>query len=301
MKVQIISDIHLEFYKDSFNNFSSIIKKDPECDILFLAGDIGHIECKIYKPFLQYVSDNWEEIYYVLGNHEFYQINNNIDKIKSYEKLLEYYDALMLEYWNIHLLTEKNNDIHHIFDKKNGTLYFILGNIGWSFANINTIPYCRQPLNDYNYIYTSINNRKLYINNEWMLNKHIECLKNINLSLTEKLKFEKIQSIEDIYAENVNEVKFICLTHFPFADYEKVSLQNKKYNLYNDPLKPYFCNYYDKYKKYLEFYDILIAGHTHYSYNYKNNNVRFISNQKGYKDEARIHKPNYNPSCVFNI
>lgn len=62
MRIQVISDIHLEFIKN-------ILKIEPKTDYLFLAGDIGKLDlinssqC-LYRKFMDYVSK--------IGNHEFY-------------------------------------------------------------------------------------------------------------------------------------------------------------------------------------------------------------------------------------
>ncbi len=64
-KFQLFSDIHLEFSKTFF-------KLPPLTNYLFLAGDIGKLSHLTFKPFFDYCSNNWKEIFYVLGNHEYY-------------------------------------------------------------------------------------------------------------------------------------------------------------------------------------------------------------------------------------
>lgn len=305
MKVQIISDIHLEHYPDDLCDFEIIIKPEPGYEILFLTGDIGNIKYKTYKPFLEYVSNNWKEIYYVLGNHEFY---SSLKKkhAKTYEDTLLEYRELMLEYWNINLLTEIDDEIHHIWDKDTGILYFILGNTGWSFSKFNGDE-IKKYINDANYIYTKDKNNNIKtIDDKWFLNKHIECLKKLEYNTNDK--YDKMINIENKYADKVNDIKYICFTHFPFAEFEKTS--HCKYHYQNEELKNYFCNNYSKYYKYLN-YDILIAGHTHYSYEYFTEHYydhsepeikRFISNQKGYPgDNLLFDNLNFNSSCCFNI
>ena len=149
MKVQIISDIHLELYDNSFRNFEEIIK--PKCNILFMVGDIGNIYNNNYKPFLTYISDNWKEIYYVLGNHEYYQTKNNINYCITKEELDTLYDDLILEYWNIYLITQYDNYIYHIYDDITNNLYIIMGNTMWSYLKYDINNTC---INDTNNIYT---------------------------------------------------------------------------------------------------------------------------------------------------
>jgi predicted phosphodiesterase len=329
MKVQIISDIHLEHYDKGFRNFKSIVKPEEGCDILFLAGDIGNINHDTYKPFLSYVSNNWKEIYYVLGNHEFYNyknLHNKYDYNKTpynetdndtYEDLLQEYRFLMLEYWNIYLLTEIDDTIYHIWDDKTNTLYYILGNIGWSYIKTDDT---LSITNDVKYVYTKYDNEQdthdnstvpstyvSNINSMWTLEKHIECLKNIKFNYNSESKFNAMHEIEDKYADKISDIKMICLTHFPFAEYEKTSHAN--YHNQSDDIKSYYCNDYNKYKTHL-CYDVFIAGHTHYSYNYTikatpndllDTDKVFIGNQKGYPGDINIYNRNYNPSCLFDI
>jgi predicted phosphodiesterase len=308
MKVQIISDIHLEHYPDDFRDFEQIIKSEPGCDILFLAGDIGNIKYETYKPFLDYVSNNWKEIYYVLGNHEFYS-GLKINQAKTYEDTLLEYRELILEYWNIYLLTELDDDIFHIWDEDTGMLYFIIGNIGWSFVNFNDDE-IKKYINDGKYIYTKDETNKIKtVDNNWFLNKHLDCLKNLRIINKNNTcqNFNKLCDIEDIYADKIVDVKFICLTHFPFSEFEKTS--HSKYHSQKKELQDYFCNNFDTYKKYLN-YDIYIAGHTHYSYDFRSslyNNIdttetiRFISNQKGYPGDLLILNKNFQNTCIFDI
>jgi predicted phosphodiesterase len=65
MKIQIISDLHLEF-----------LKRAPEMpvigDYLVLAGDIGYAGSSIWREFLRGCKQKYKNIYYVAGNHEFY-------------------------------------------------------------------------------------------------------------------------------------------------------------------------------------------------------------------------------------
>jgi predicted phosphodiesterase len=107
MKIQIISDLHLEF-RDSIPEFSN-----AGADVLVLAGDIclaEHLyknpmnhapttdmaknwhgwDAKRYREFFQYCSDNWAHVLYVAGNHEHY--NGRWDRTSQvlHQEMLNY-------------------------------------------------------------------------------------------------------------------------------------------------------------------------------------------------------------------
>lgn len=100
MKVDILSDIHLDFYfknttineEDVKDLFSHIFTQSP-ADILIIAGDIGHnnqqninVLKQIKKIF------NYKHIICVLGNHDYYLVDNYSKKIydnKSFNRVIE--------------------------------------------------------------------------------------------------------------------------------------------------------------------------------------------------------------------
>ena len=99
MKLQYMSDLHLEFDPD-FRPVNS------GADTLVLAGDICVWEyfrkgdASPYKNdfarFFRHVSENWQNVVYVPGNHEYYRG----DTVKSKNAFLEFVEML----GNVHLL-----------------------------------------------------------------------------------------------------------------------------------------------------------------------------------------------------
>jgi predicted phosphohydrolase len=233
MKIQIYSDIHLEFYK-------SYPKIDPLSDYLFLAGDIGKLHMDNYKDFFNYCSKNWKEIFYVLGNHEYYHSKKTIDKLNNQ------YKDFFKNYSNIHLL---DKDIFVLND------YIILGCTLWSKATYKT----EEIINDFSSIKIFKEDRKKNIN--------FEDYNNLN-KIDKKFLLENIEKYND---------KIVILTHFPL-----IQNTNPKYNNQEYYLKNYFGNNIDL----PDDKEItIISGHTHWSYDFKIDNKRYISNQFGYLDE----------------
>lgn len=281
MKIQIISDLHLDYYtnRNELISFKKIIK--PEAEYLFLAGDICTLDCIYLKQFLKYISKNWKKIFYVLGNHEYYQCNENK---KCYDDLNNIYNELIKNYSNIYFLSNTTKNIYHI--NYNNNIYFIIGNTMWSKCK-------NRGINNTTHIYKDATSK---IDYEWMCEKYSSCLNKLKISNYN----DYINKVQLEYPNS--KINFMLLTHFPISKYELTSWEG--YHSQSDGLQSYFCNDIitaQKINNELTKYDIMIAGHTHYSYNYMDNNIRFISNQIGYPDELKTKNRTYIQNCIFFI
>lgn len=236
---QLYSDIHLELTK-------KYPKITPRTKYLFLAGDIGKINTDNFKDFFDYCSNNWEKVFYVLGNHEYYHSH------KSYDKINEEYKEFFKSYSNVFLL---DNSIHELDDIK------ILGSTLWSY------PGSTMGLNDFVKIkkYNSNTNRTNGINLEEFGNLHIESLKFINTEIENKDK------------------KIIIMTHFPPSQFET---SHPKYKEQTQYLKDYFAsNCIDDITDDHTIVAWLY-GHTHYSNSINHSKkIKLISNQMGYQED----------------
>lgn len=71
LKIQYCSDLHLEFREN--REFLKVNPIKAEGDILLLAGDIvPFAEMDKHKAFFDEMSDKFETVYWVPGNHEYY-------------------------------------------------------------------------------------------------------------------------------------------------------------------------------------------------------------------------------------
>jgi Icc-related predicted phosphoesterase len=84
MKIYLISDLHLEFYKSVHSLWRHIrFPQVTDDDVLILAGDIGYglnhrsnVNTNLRDLLLMFRS-KWKHVIYVSGNHEYYPLQRN--------------------------------------------------------------------------------------------------------------------------------------------------------------------------------------------------------------------------------
>jgi predicted phosphodiesterase len=100
MKFRIISDIHLEFVKD-LDFFTEKFLKLPETDALIMAGDIvtfRQLNDGTFEKFIKQINGHYKHIIYVLGNHEYYNNNDEkLDVIKVYREFCKTHGIIFLD------------------------------------------------------------------------------------------------------------------------------------------------------------------------------------------------------------
>jgi predicted MPP superfamily phosphohydrolase len=103
MSFRIVSDLHTEFYVNilQFTERLHKMQTDNPTKYLIMAGDITTYKYlrSDFTIFLDEISKDYEKIFYVLGNHEFYN-----DEEKTYEEIVEDYTIVLKNYKNVVLL-----------------------------------------------------------------------------------------------------------------------------------------------------------------------------------------------------
>ncbi len=110
MKIQYLSDIHLEYY--DLTKIPRILQQMvPQSNICVLAGDIGYVFQKSYLAFLKGMNSRFEHVFLIHGNHEYYQLKEN--KGKSMAQILAYTYQILEDHQldNIHFLYRSHYDI----------------------------------------------------------------------------------------------------------------------------------------------------------------------------------------------
>jgi len=262
--IQLYSDIHIELWN-----------KIPEIPIkakyLFLAGDICNYNHPLFFPFLDYCSSNWIKTFYIPGNHEYY-----INK-KSYNELLfEYKYKIGERYKNIFLLD--NNYVS--LDEENINIY---GATFWTIPPFNSTYEAKLCINDYNYI-SYFNETKGY-------------KVNIDISYIKKLANESFDCLQKYL--NETDKKTIVMTHFP----PHCSGTSHPQYLTEKREKSLYFAWPDGTLKKFNLKNILtwISGHTHWSYDFIQDDIRLISNQLGYKNEVGHTGLNENGLFEINV
>lgn len=281
MKIQVFSDLHLEFDTE-------FLKLEPVCDYLILAGDIGILHETCFKEFMDYVSNHWKHIFYIMGNHEYY-------KHKDMNKVLAAYKTFFGNYSNITLL---QNEKIALYDDETDETWSIMGSTLWGI-------YPADAPHDYT---SSL--RRIYKKQEITQNDRIIIRTNL---ITREIFNQLYETDKTWILENYNPGEnTILITHFPvkivgtshpmwddekyktiFATDLYVELENKRNDKRNKRLME---TPEEKHGKL-----ICIAGHTHYSHHFIENNITYISNQQGLKNENNEGITEFNWNGIYEI
>ena len=253
MKIQFVSDIHLETRKCA--KFKDILI--PVAPYLALCGDIGYPTCELYEPFLEYCSLNFKEVFYVLGNHEFYN-DKRVEKLIKYKEYISAeqfqeisekigVDSMEGRVRKIRIICEKypnirllERDTYRIPE----TDYIIIGCTLWS--NIKISPFLLYNFNDFNRICEN-NTELLQLTTYNSLNNtDIDYIKNI---------------LNELYDNKENkEYNVIVLTHHT-PSYDIIDDKYKKDD--KDNYNSFFANNYNSLIEEYSFIKAWICGHTH--------------------------------------
>lgn len=117
MKVDYISDLHLDFYIRHDGNYEKWENKthlflekllpDTKGEVLVIAGDISHYNIQS-KWCLEYFSKQYEHVFFVMGNHDYYLISGG--QSKKYKN-----NSINREFELMELISSLNN-VTHLYD-----------------------------------------------------------------------------------------------------------------------------------------------------------------------------------------
>ena len=255
LKIQIISDIHIEYKNNSIPDPNDYIT--PSADVLILAGDIG----SLYKydqllGFLTKLSNMFQIIIYVAGNQEFY-IQHDIDhEPLPFNTLIQRFESLQTKINNLYVLNQNSLIINDVL---------ISGCTLWSDVKI--------PLPKFIVRVHGFTN-KMYLTKHQSDVNFIK--KMVQYSKEKKLKFFLVTHHCPSYKVLTNVLDDRITTN---------RAQDKFVSLYVSDLEN-LINGND--------IDTWVCGHTHKNFNFKLNGTTILSNQKGKpKDKIMNYKKDF--------
>lgn len=251
MKIQVVSDIHLEFL-DS-DEFHLIL--ESSAPILVMAGDIGTHTCKLLPAFLTFVSTSYETVFWVLGNHEYYSDNAE----ESMDDILAKLRGMCPH--NVKIL---DNECYELND-----IVFI-GSTLWSHIHAEHALKIQRKVSDFRYIYKSNHPYNQLLSTDDVNRMHNMCLGYI------------LDTVKKVTEHDENKRLVIITHHAPVLNgvsdpqYETNSIQSAFASDVAMQLENLDAN---------ANIALWICGHTHHNFKIKHKHYHIISNQFGYEGE----------------
>lgn len=265
MKIQIVSDLHLEFC-DIF------IKNAGDTDVLILSGDILVIE-KLIKPeagklmldFLKRVCFQFPQVVYVAGNHEFYSSGKFYQGIEDLR-------AICSQFPNLHFLERDTVTINDIL--------FVGGTL-WTDCNKYdplTMLHLEHMMNDYR---ATRNDRMGYIP-----------IKTKDTCERHKMTRDYIMQILDMNRDK----KCVVVTHHTpsFGSMHPMYAHDTIMNGgYHSELSEYILD-----RPQIKLWT---HGHTHHAFDYMIGSTRVICNPRGYESSGWIEQTGWDPNKIIEV
>lgn len=266
LKLQIVSDLHLEFADTRIENAGGT-------DVLILSGDIcvadyftrseaspyNEVAKKFYK-FFEHCANEFPYVIYIAGNHEFYH-GRIEDGVSTLRKALAYFP-------NIHIL---DDDYLDLLDHR-----FIGGTL-WTNIEDPIAEYTiKNGMNDYRIITTGASNYKL------------------SPALT---SFRHKKTLEFI-GQNVTDNTIVVGHHAP--SYQSISPDFRGQSNYYLNFG-YFTELSDFILDNPQI-KLWTHGHVHSSHDYTIGDTRIVCNPRGYcRKSGTNENPNFSPEKVIEV
>lgn len=257
----IISDLHVDMYKNMDDIFELFDKPDHKDMILCLAGDVftdTSPTINQIENFLKKCANYFKHVVFVAGNHDLW--GHNIIGDNSFDEQMINSNVI---HSNIHYLTMDDTTIIDDIE--------FWGHTFWSKVDKGNEVIAIQGLGDYANIY-SLHNNELYVHQT----------NEINANARNHLKgFLNWPRQHEYNTAN----KRVIMTHFPLF---REHVQDNP-----SPVDVYFNNQMDYELAYLPQPDLYIYGHTHTAEDYDFMGARVICNPRGYPSQSGNFKMKY--------
>jgi predicted phosphodiesterase len=264
MKIQYMSDIHLEF--------GDMPVPEVLGDVLVLAGDI-HVGVNAI-PWIEQCAQKFDHVIYLLGNHEYYgqkfwklpgNIQSGLEGNSAYvngseEKRLKIFDEIK----NVYLLDNASVKIEDVY---------FHGSTLWS--NVN--PMCEYHINDF---------RKITF-------KYPEGYGKFSAN---ECKAKHFQAKWWLHDNIMPGEKNVVLTHFA-PSFQMINQARYK----DDMLNSYYATEIlgEFYEDHGEDIKVWVSGHTHSAYDKVIDGIHSVSNCRGYVGYESVD--NFNPIAMVEV
>lgn len=270
--MQIVSDLHLEFYTP--NEVLNKVKLKISAPYLALLGDIcvaGNTDIKNMEKFLDHYSQYYTKVIWIAGNHEFYTSKKNPISIDDIDGVCR---QLCHKYKNVVFL---NNE--HIDLVINDKIHRIIGTTLWTKIPKDMESFVVGNMNDY---------RNIFIVDEKNIGPMISAVTKLYPAYVNVMHKKASQYISSQLKSS--EYPVIVLTHHkPFITPDaRPDIFDVGYQ--TDQLKRLTL----KQKAKIKFW---AYGHTHKHFDAIVGGVRFVSNPKGYPGQQTKFENN----LVINV
>lgn len=248
MKIRITSDLHNEFpLWGGYENFPFPPLPDDKETVLVLAGDIGLLaNPRTYEDLIRQCSEQFKYVFWIAGNHEYYQ--GNLDKY-SIKSAIESLDLKNLYTSKLILEREK---------------IAIIGDTLWTDfndADPRLMDYAKIRMNDFRLIEVGDKRTALH-----------------PARTVVEYDRQKKRIFEDVEYYSGLGFKCVVVTHHAPSfksvaeEYKGDDLNYAFYSEMDEEIKKYKIEYW-------------IHGHTHKEFDYMIGETRVICNPKGYRHE----------------
>lgn len=278
MKIQIVSDIHIEMYREEIDPMTFV---DPTGDYLALCGDIGapgkEKQCKRYKKLLETYSEHFKHVFVLTGNHEYYIPGfHGFDETKATVTEIDVLiDDLCKNFDNVTFLQMKSVVVEGVK---------VIGATLWS--DIKNATAVGGGLNDY---------RMIYVDNE---NKQQKRKKQRTVQVPDTCEWHKEHLeyiLKEIKSAREENMPCVVLTHHAPV-IEKSSHPKYINNSINSAFATDLKHLFER--EDFDHVKLWAYGHTHYNASRTLGKTLVMANQKGYffeKDVGVPFKPN---NCI---
>lgn len=254
MKIQVVSDLHLEFSDlDLHNNQARVLVL---CGDILLANRLDRVNSELgkrFRSFVEHASNTWQDVIVVAGNHEHY----DNDFYKTYQQLQEYYS----KFPNVHFLECGTKTIEDVV--------FVGGTL-WTDMNKQdplTLWHCQRVMNDFQLIR---NSEKNYA----------------RLKPWDTVEYHK-KTLEYFAEATSRNPKCVVVSHHSpswLGCHTRYQHDHHVNGAYHTDLYDWIAE-----RPHIKWW---LHGHVHNSVNYKVNNCTVVANPRGYNTENSEFNPN---------